>query len=394
MKGFYMEYSTVEDAVLIYTKSNNQSPFFISDWDCDNDIVSRPKELLEISLKKSLDNLDKYFFIENDYGKDTLIQFFKHSHISLSQDSFLIGPNASLMLMTALISLKDLGIKNILIVLPVYFSIPQILRVLNINYYNYNTLFPHYELDFEDLKNKLKETSADAIIVTDPFYGSGVNVPLNIYKKLINLSNKNNIYIIIDYARGAMKWNSNVIQSVFDFNLYNTIKKANKYILIDSISKRIFVNGFKSSLLFSNSEVIQIIRKLGDCFIGSMSAGQMEFVNHLYNISNISSVNKIIRENINIAQNHFELIKTFLLGTDIKYTKPTDGNYILLGIPKKYYDNGSDISIFHEILYKLNICTLPQSLYTYEDSKYYIFRINLLLDVDKLLLAIQKLLFR
>ena len=275
-------------------------------------------------------NMDKYFFIEDDFGKDSVIKFFNNSHVNLEKSSFLIGPNASLMLTTALIALKDIGIKNVLIILPVYFSIPQILRILDIKYIKYNTIFPKYRLDLEDIKSILQETSVDAVIITDPFYGSGINVPLNFYDMLIDYLNEHDIYLIVDYARGAMKWDSNA-SLLFDFPLYNILQKANNYILIESISKRIFVNGFKNSLLFSNYNIIQKIRKLGDCFIGSMSAAQMEFLNNLYSIANIEIINDIIKKNISKAKKHFELIKTLLLGTDIIYTVPTDGNYILIG---------------------------------------------------------------
>lgn len=388
-----MEYLVVAQAVHEYIKSNRKTPFFISDWDCADNLVYRPEIILKDSLKKSLTNMDKYFFIEDDFGKDRILQFFDNFNIFLDKDSFLIGPNASLMLTTAFIALKDMGIRKILIILPVYFSIPQILRILDINYIKYNTVFPKYQLNFEDIKSTIRKNHIDAIIITDPFYGSGVNVPLNFYNMLINYLNKQNIYLIVDYARGAMKWDFNTLTHLFDFQLYNILKKANNYIFIESISKRIFVNGFKSSLLFSNYEIIKKIRKLGDCFIGSMSAGQMEFLSNLYSISNIMSINDIIQKNIIKAQNHYELIKTLLLGTDIIYTVPTDGNYILIGIPKYYFKNESDINIFHKILYSFDIYTLPQSLYTFEDLKYFIFRVNLLLKTDELILALQKLLF-
>ncbi len=386
-----MEYSTVAYAVHEYIKSNHKSPFFISDWDCTDNLIYRPEIILEDSLKKSLTNMDKYFFIEDDFGKDSVIKFFNNSHVNLEKSSFLIGPNASLMLTTALIALKDIGIKNVLIILPVYFSIPQILRILDIKYIKYNTIFPKYRLDLEDIKSILQETSVDAVIITDPFYGSGINVPLNFYDMLIDYLNEHDIYLIVDYARGAMKWDSNA-SLLFDFPLYNILQKANNYILIESISKRIFVNGFKNSLLFSNYNIIQKIRKLGDCFIGSMSAAQMEFLNNLYSIANIDIINDIIKKNISKAKKHFELIKTLLLGTDIIYTVPTDGNYILIGIPKNHYEDTADVNIFHKILYDIDIYTLPQSLYTFEDAHYYIFRVNLLLNVDTLILAIQRLL--
>ena len=223
-----MEYSTVAYAVHEYIKSNHKSPFFISDWDCTDNLIYRPEIILEDSLKKSLTNMDKYFFIEDDFGKDSVIKFFNNSHVNLEKSSFLIGPNASLMLTTALIALKDIGIKNVLIILPVYFSIPQILRILDIKYIKYNTIFPKYRLDLEDIKSILQETSVDAVIITDPFYGSGINVPLNFYDMLIDYLNEHDIYLIVDYARGAMKWDSNA-SLLFDFPLYNILQKANNY---------------------------------------------------------------------------------------------------------------------------------------------------------------------
>lgn len=388
-----MEYLTVAQAVQEYTELNHKAPFFISDWDSSDTLIYRPKIILKDSLKKSLKNMDKYFFIEDDFGKDSVIKFFNDFNINLDKNSFIIGPNASLMLTTALIALKDIGIKNVLIILPVYFSIPQILRILGIKYIKYNTIFPLYQLDFEEIKGILQENLVDAIIITDPFYGSGINIPLSFYDILINYLNEHNIYLIVDYARGAMKWDCDTPTLLFDFQLYNILKKANNYIFIESISKRIFINGFKNSLLFSNYEIVQKIRKLGDCFIGSMSAGQMELLNNLYSISNINLINEIIKKNIINAQKHFELIKTLLLDTDISYTVPTDGNYILIGIPKNHYKNTTDINIFHKILHNFDIYTLPQSLYANEDLKYYIFRVNLLLNIDILISALQKLLF-
>lgn len=388
-----MKYLTVSQIVHEYTELNHRIPFFISDWDNPANIISRPKMILEDSLKKSLDNMDKYFFIEDDFGKDSIIEFFYNFNVELDKNSFLIGPNASLMLTTALIALKDIGIKNVLIILPVYFSIPQILRILDIKYIQYSTIFPEYQLNFEEIKTLLQENPIDAIFITDPFYGSGINVSLNFYNRLINYLNESTMYLIVDYARGAMKWENNTITHIFDFQLYNTLKKANNFIFIESISKRIFVNGFKNSLLFSNHNIIQRIRKLGDCFIGSMSAGQIEFLNNLYSISNIDSVNEIIKKNITNAQKHFELIKTLLLGTDIFFTSPTDGNYILIGVPKLHYENTDDINIFKKMLYDFDVYTLPQSLYAHEDMNYYIFRVNLLLDIDVLIIALQKLLF-
>lgn len=388
-----MEYLTVSQVVHEYTELTHKSPFFISDWDSLANNISRPKMILEDSLKKSLNNMDKYFFIEDDFGKDSVIKFFNNFNVELDKNSFLIGPNASLMLTTALIALKDIGIKNVLIILPVYFSIPQILRILGIKYIQYDTMFPEYQLNFEEIKTLLQENYIDAIFITDPFYGSGINVSLNFYNRLINYLNENNIYLIVDYARGAMKWEDSTITHIFDFQLYNVLKKAKHFIFIESISKRIFVNGFKNSLLFSNYTIIQRIRKLGDCFIGSMSAGQMEFLNNLYSISNIALVNEMIKKNITNAQKNFELIKTLVLGTDISYTVPKDGNYILIGIPKKHYENTTDINIFKKILYNFDVYTLPQSLYAHEDRNYYIFRVNLLLNIDVLIIALQKLLF-
>lgn len=388
-----MDYSTVSQYVHEYTELKHKSPFFISDWDSSSNIIVRPKTILDNSLKKSLGNIDKYFFIEDDFGKDSVIEFFKTYNVILDKNSFLVGPNASLMLTTALIALKDIGIKNVLIILPVYFSIPQILRILNINYILYETIFPNYQLNFKEIKTLIQENSIDAIFITDPFYGSGINISLEFYNLIISYLKETNIYLVIDYARGAMKWNHNNISHVFDFQLFNTIKRAKNYIFIESISKRIFVNGFKSSLLFSNYNVIQKIRKLGDCFIGSMSAGQMEFLKNLYSVSNINFVDEIIKKNLFNAQKHFELIKTLLLGTDFSYTIPTDGNYILIGIPKKHYECTADIYIFKKILYDFDIYTLPQSLYTHEDMNYYIFRVNLLLDIDKIIIALKKLLF-
>lgn len=385
-----MDYYTLSEIVHNYENKKNISPYFISDWDCNTEEILRPQEILAQSLKQSISHLDTYYFIEDDFGKQTIIEFFNSVKIPLNNTSFLIGPNASLMLTTTFIALKEEHIDNILIILPVYFSIPQILRILDINFVKYDTSFPKYTLCFKDIQDKIEKNSIGAVFITDPFYGSGVNIPEEFYKELVLYANKHNIYIIVDYARGSMKWSS-TSNNLFDFKLYSILVKARHYILIDSISKRIFVNGFKCSLLFSNNEIIKSIRKLGDCFIGSMSAAQLQFVEHLYNPANVLEINKLIEHNINIAKQHFEIIRSILLGTKIAYTFPTDGNFMLLGILKEKYNAYKDIEIFQKLLYDFNIYTLPQSLYTFEDPKYYIFRINLLLNIEQIVNIIRKL---
>lgn len=85
-----MEYLTVSQAVHEYTELKHKSPFLYQTG-------------IALAIK---------YLVPNSYWKiDSVIKFFNYFHVVLDKNSFLIGPNASLMLTTALIALKDIGIK-------------------------------------------------------------------------------------------------------------------------------------------------------------------------------------------------------------------------------------------------------------------------------------------
>lgn len=63
-----------------------------------------------------------------------------------------------------------------------------------------------------------------------------------------------------------------------------------------------------------------------------------------------------------------------------------------MAIQKSYFDSKEDQDIVKEIYQKTGIVTIPHSRYYYNSSNYYCFRVNLVIETNKLLTAVRTLL--
>lgn len=385
MKKTYYE---LYDIVKKYCK-NHEHPIFLSDWDTSEPIL-RPKGLIEKSLLESLNNIDSYYFMEEDQGKGVFLDYCDHKfhEHGITRDKFVISPNATMSISLSIMALKDIGVHSFLSLSPVYFTFDIIFRILNCSY-DKMPISSFYN-NFEKLEEHVVENKIQAIIITDPHYGSGVSLTKEDYYKLQKLAIKKDLWLILDYARGGFHWDKGKIE-LFDFDKYKTLSSYSKFIFIDSISKKLFINGFKTSLLISSPDIIHRCELLADGFVGSICASEIRVFENIYKIDNENQIKNMMIENMNKVKQVYELLNSIVLGTNIELSLPDDGNYCLCSLPKQLFHISDDCEIFKKLLYDCGIYTLPQSLYYDENKIYYAFRVNLLQDKKTLLLAFTRL---
>lgn len=170
------------------------------------------------------------------------------------------------------------------------------------------------------------------------------------------------------------------------------VLKSKYCILYESISKKIFLNGIKSAIIYSNPEIIRQINIDSEICQGGISFVQESLLNVIYEHRFKSSIIKTIQEAINYAQNNYNLIKTLLMDTDFLICKSNSGYFTLIAIPLKYFKNKDDKSIAKEICQKYNILTIPHSRYYFNLPNFYCFRVNLAQETFPLISGIKKLL--
>lgn len=363
----------------------DNNTFFISDWNKDDGILDF--------------NIDK-FYLTNDYHKQKNTYFFSdefkqikdeypplltNSKEHISSECFSIVSNCTIANFLCLYYVKTKKEKlNALILAPTYFSYIRILQDVGANI-NYIDCYASQDIP-EQICEVIYSYQINIIIATEPLFGTGVSLSENILKRISSICEEQDIFFIIDYTYGGMKWHENNCEqdSIF-LSLIN-----NKHtLLVESICKRIFLNGIKHGIIFADSEIIKAIEDISVYTAGCLSEQQILLYKNLYAIENRKYIIKTINENNMYYESNYSLIKTFLANTSFDISLCDCGYFCVLGIPKITQRKNMDIA--KEILHRTNILTIPHDRYIFDMNKFYYFRVNLSLEQNKLIQAIKLL---
>lgn len=369
--------------------------FFISDWNLNNKNFAINQDLFykKILNEKKYSVNDYYFINEREQEKIWLEENLNlHTQKWYKGKSLSIFPNGT---SAADITLRYLNQKyklRPLLLAPIYFTYIDILKNLGCEDIHYCSILSQegkYELSIHNLFNYISEHQINSIIMTCPMFGSGVSINNEHLKLISDFCEENNIILFIDNIYGALGWKEEL--SIFPYDLMETMNDMT--IIINSISKTIFLNGAKTCLLFADKKHIEGIEKLTVFTIGSMSHSQIVTFSYLYNKENSPCIlTRMDKIRDYVMQNH-NIIKSICALRNIPVTDMDSGIFCLLGIPKYYFDtNISDDDISKIILKKSNILTIPHSRYLLISNIYYWFRVNLSFPQEVLLPEIDKLL--
>lgn len=388
MRQFNTSIKKIMNEKKLYGELHNNDPIFLSNWDVPVDIA--PYNLLYSSsqLVNEISDIYSYYYWtdEHNYSK-----FFKKFYIhQFGEDitNFLIGSNGTSSIMLSLIALSELGINRILVFTPVYFSTLNILEMLKLQIFRYDLKFENnFNVVYESLEQYIIQNRIECIFVTDPIFGTGIEHDCNVYIQLNRIAEKYNLWIIIDYIYGGMKWDDNSF--LLNSKTYFLIKQMSNTIIIDSITKRLFVNGIKFSIIFAPTNILKKIKRLSIYTTGAMCYQQLNILEKIYDVQKIDAINKIISSNVNKAKNTYQKVCAYLIGKPCLVSESNSSFFFLLGLPKNAHANDMDFAI--NLLHNSGVLTIPHSRYLLEDDNYYFFRINLFIDENILFEGLSKL---
>lgn len=383
--------TNIDNLIMEYEKSS--SNIFLSDWNKPPCIPNFDQTISKKALKDTLKNINQYFFIDEmeNLKKWFCRQIISSEKIDVVPSYFAITSNGT---SSAMLSLQALnmteGIRSILLT-PVYFSYINLLKLIGANIEYYQIIKNgNLDINYLELIDIITKTNSNILILNDPVFGSGIPITNDVYKKLIDICDKYHMILFVDYVYGGMEWDT--IPSLLNDFLINSIQDGKPIIYIDSISKRLFINGIKNSLVFANSEIINKIERLAVYTTGCITASQVSYFKELYNNENYEIITHTIANHIVMAKNNFTLINALITYTDFYISNCKSGYYCLLSIPYTLLGMKNNMKIAEIILKSLGILTIPHDRYLYFDDSYYSFRINLTIDKEKLLISIDKLL--
>ena len=390
MRRYNTSIKSITQARSSYFHETGTSPIFLSDWDSDYNSIHMPNLALN---SVQLSDVQKYYFWTDEEGyRDTIQNFFSNQYsISLQKDSFTIGSNGTSGIMLTLSSLKEAGRHSALVVTPVYFSTLNLLDELDFNVVEYRLCASdNFSLRIDIIENYFVSDSVDTLIITNPLFGCGIELSTDTIKSIVALCNKHNICLVMDYVYGGMPWNiSNPSHYVFNSPVFQAVSSAEHYVFIESISKRVFLNGAKFALVFASPKIMKRILRLSVFMVGSMAQQQVNLVPQIYSLASSRSLTSLIAENAKLAQNRYKMIKAILSDTRAVISDANCGYFALLSVPNT--EESDDIQFALDILKKTGVLTTPHSRYLHREEGLYSFRVNLLLDQQCLIDGITKI---
>ncbi len=371
--------------------ASNENAYFISSWDKNDRILNIDTNIVEQSIHQ-LEHKNTYIMSKDmEILKKQISSYLSEQGIETTKECITIVSNGTSAAFISLLQTFKRGATNFLFIGPIYFTYIHLLNIFGKKIYHYDiNLFEKITFDFNKLEKEIREKAIHSLILIQPFFGSGMTLNDSILEKFISLCEKQHIYLLIDYVYGNMEWDS--FSHIHNTKLIQMAITSNFCILYESISKRIFLNGMKSAVVFSSKKFISDINIDSEICLGSISYIQESLLHTLYSSNNITNVNQFIINALDCASNNYDLLCSLILGTDLKLCKSTCGYFTLLGIPKIHFESSKDQDIINELYNKTGIVTIPHSRYYYNSSEYYCFRINLATETYELLNAIEKLL--
>lgn len=186
-------------------KPDDVFPMWVADMDfkCCEEILNDMHKKIDHGVFGYSKNDETYF--------NAVKNWYKQNHnVELKQEWLITTPGIVFALATAVKTLTDEN-DYVLINSPVYYPFSEVVEDNKRKIVSSDLVLTngHYEIDFEDLENKIKQYNAKAYLLCSPHNPVGrvwTNVELS---KIINICKKNNVFIVCDEIHSDFIWKGN-----------------------------------------------------------------------------------------------------------------------------------------------------------------------------------------
>lgn len=347
----------IEECERVFTIKNGYAPFNVSTWNPSEYFLNH--YILNQVILSDSDYI--HYLYSYELPNDTLLKI--RQKIGVKEEYGCIVTNsgtASITLVTAI--LKQMDIKNILIISPAYYSIfyncmQQGIEIKEIHMLHKNQ---SYILPLEQINSVLD--TVEAIWITNPIYNTG-----------IYYSDKD-----ISYLKDCVLPNKYLIcDECFSLNgkeLIRSLDKLDHFIGIYDPMKQIMINGLKFSAILLPIELQKLVNQWSDIVCGSLSYSTIQGIDFF--ITNYFDIlaHKIHQNNIEEFTKIKERIKDFPL---IYIDDSVKGHMMMCyikGWHSNYFQNKKNL---YKIIEKTDVSLIPGNRFHFNYADDLCFRINL-----------------
>jgi len=372
-----------------YMNSMDIVPFSPSDWNNNDNTIKFPLHVIEKAMENNKDHHKYTFMYDLISLKKSYSDFIKkHLNYDIDTKNISISQNSTSSIYLSIQALFSKQIKRFLVVTPTYFSILDAIKsdkTANIYYYHLKDI-NDFEINLNKLKKIINEQYIECLIITDPIFCTSKEINIKILDQLVQICNEKNIWLVYDYTLGNIYFNKD--NSLFNISKLKIVQKTKKYIFIESISKRIFMNGIKNSIIFASKQIIPKIESVSNYINGGFSSSQLSFFNEIYNENNIEYLDDIFIQNKKTIKDNYNIIKTLLLNTNYDIYSLESGYYTTIYHKNYKLENLNIEDITKKILYDANTFVIPNCRFSFYKTNHFGFRINLSKNKEYLIKSI------
>lgn len=374
--------------------SKGNSSIFLSDWNKQDESCCIEQKLISKALNDSESTAGNYFFMDESHGIKSWLSdaLTEATGCKVNPNSFAISTNGTATLFLILYIFNKFTKLRVLLLTPIYFSCIRLLSEFSA-VVNFLQVIKDgkLEINFSELESIIESNNINLVIMNDPIFGAGISFGNENYEILVEICNKYKAKLLIDYIYGGMEWQQPI--SIMNSFLVNLVNNNSDIIFIESISKRVFLNGIKTSFAFAKPSLVEEFEKASVHTLGTLTSPQISIIRQLYNPLNSMTILNTIENNIRVAIKNYSLLQTLLMGTKVYLSDCNSGYHCLVYIPHSLFKSVADnISIAECIIEGTGNLTIPHDRYLHFCKSAYCFRVNLVISTSTLMIAFNKLL--
>lgn len=359
----------------------NSDSIQLSGWDLMDNTVFDLAEL-DFLIPKTAEDYIKYTYpIELKGLKDELI---KRDRLKITKERLGIFPNATSIAYSLLSYFRKMY-RNVLIISPCYYAYSNIL-----NHLSFNIFVSDFD-NSKEFKRDVLSNNIELIIFTEPLFASDKYL-LSDITSLLEWGREENIEFIADCLYNNLNWGEDFTSFL---SLYHLVFKYDNLSIIESLSKKIQLNGVKNAVLIAKSEIINYLEESFNYTSTPFSYSQLALLKY-YCEGEIDFFNRKIQKLKEKSQQNYQLLITLLAETEVIVDKINSGYFTVLNFPYKKINQIENektaVETSVNILKERNVFTIPHLRYHYKKEGYYSFRINLTLNNFQIYDAITQLL--
>ena len=340
-------------------KHINQETLLVSSWNIEVFDVKYEKVIDEIQDSLKATDYINYRYPDELFDFKKTIKQLLNNSVDVS-----IFPSATVGSFLLSYVLKKLGLQNVLLIAPCYYS------YLNIYLENGYTVFSEQFLNINQIKQDCKNKSIDIVIFTDPLFCESISIEDTDFLEWCKIEK---IVVIIDSVYGNLTWNNNFISP---FKKHQKYRSFSNLIIIESISKKAYLNGVKSAIfLTKRKELLNEMERIFNYSASPFSIGSLNMLKGY--LDNSEAIDALVKTHLQTARSNFQMLSSYLQGTCIQMEPCNQGYWGIAHIDIKNKNCLADSSALAlDILKNCNVFTIPMNSYfkNYEHS--YSFRVN------------------